>query len=404
MASNLPEEVTDIEQLWSEIRDFEERLQKLGEIEDDVGLQYIKVKDLPLAWLFKYMGIVLDQTSLDLNMVVQISNILYMKKLDILLQEYSDEFICRYLEIRFLWHLYQHPKTVGTYVDCLSTTRGFLSLPMNWIYEQQHPELQQKVPKIQEIFDNIHGFIMKTMSADKSGVVTKDMLERLNKIRLKVGNLPRFNTNEVLNNFYADLDLNRNDFHGNLLKVHHFYFNAIRSGYGNALTTNISQLFLVDDYEDGSSYLPYYLKGPNVVVAPMTLMRQPFYHWGYDDVYKYSSLGVRFAYVIIEGIFNSFELDDLMQIDLAMIADIQSIHAAYGAYKSLLPDDLKNDEHFMRGTKMIFFLNYSQHYCHTKESRELNSFVAHFPEFSETFDCKLRNFLEALMSLPTAHQ
>lgn len=271
-ASNLPDEVTDIEQLWSEIRDFEERLQKLGEIEDDVGLQYIKVKDLPLAWLFKYMGIVLDQTSLDLNMVVKISNIPYMKKLDTLLQEYSDEFICRYLEIRFLWHLYQRPKTVGTYVDCLSTTRGFLSLPMNWIYEQQHPELQQEVPKIQEIFDNIHGFIMKTMSADKSGVVTKDMLERLNKIGLKVGNLPRFNTNEVLNNFYADLDLNRNDFHGNLLKVHHFYFNAIRSGHGNALTTNISQLFLVDDYEDGSSYLPYFSSTiPNTIVTPKSL-------------------------------------------------------------------------------------------------------------------------------------
>uniref|UniRef100_A0A1I8PFS3 Peptidase M13 N-terminal domain-containing protein n=1 Tax=Stomoxys calcitrans TaxID=35570 RepID=A0A1I8PFS3_STOCA len=397
----LPEEQRPFGDMLDGFKAFEKLLKALDEVKDDDGDNYITVKELPLPWLYKYLGIVLNENLLDLNMDIEIENIPYMKALDALLNEYDDYFLCSYLELRFLWHLYQTPQVLYA-VDCMAATRGLLSLPMNWIFEKQHPELRQEFPKIAELFYNILDSVQTTLSTDKSGIVTPKALSILKGIQLKVGNLPRMDTERVLNNFYADLTLDSKDFYGNLLQLHKFNFNVSHSGYGNYLTGDINQLFFVDSYNEGASYLPYYLKAPNVVVAPTTVMRQPFYHWGYDNVYKYSSLGVRFAYLIIEAVSSDFNFDDLMYSDLVKIGEIASIHAAYGAYYATLPDTLKDDEAFIKGTRLIFFLNYAQQHCHASDATTLNSYVSHFPSFAEAFDCQLRNFIETLIKKPSS--
>ncbi|XP_075156205.1 neprilysin-21-like [Haematobia irritans] len=380
--------------LMDKILDFERNLMELEEVPDDVGLAEIMFKNLPLPWLPKYLQMVLNLLSVDPNMKIQILNIPYMKALDELLQQYENDFLCRYLELRFLWQLSQTPRNFSS-TNCVAVTRGFLSLPMNWIYEQLYPELEQEIPKIQEIFTNIVEYIKKKMKEDKSGIVTPKVLEKLQKVQLKVGNLPRINTLEVLNSFYENLHFNPQDFYGNVLQVSHFFFNVSHSGYGNSLTHNINELFNADSYYEGSSFLPYYLNTPNVMIAPLTLMRQPFYHWGYDDVFKYSTLGNRFAILLIKDLMETCAVETE---DLQKLVEISGFHSAYGAFLSTLPDDLRN-ETFIRESQLIFFLNSAQIKCDVLVDHDLNAYMTHFPEFSDLFHCKLRHFLQAFENL-----
>uniref|UniRef100_A0A1I8Q421 Peptidase M13 N-terminal domain-containing protein n=1 Tax=Stomoxys calcitrans TaxID=35570 RepID=A0A1I8Q421_STOCA len=381
-------------QLSDRIVKFEVQLRQLELVKDHVGLKQVAVKDLPLPWLQQYLSIVLNRSPLNPNMKVQIQNVAYMKELDALLQSQESGFLCRYLELRFLWQLGQTPKTSNK-TNCVAATRGFQSLAMNWIYEQEHPELEQEIPRIYEIFNNIVAYIRHKMKADRSGIVTPKVLNKLDKIKLKVGNLPRINTIEVLNSFYAALSLSPHDFYGNLLNISHFYFNVSHSGYGNYLSHNVDELFYADSYVTGSTFLPYYLNTPNVMMAPLTLMRQPFYHWGYGDVFTYSTLGNRFAILIIKDLMETCAVE---AENLQKLVEISGFHSAYGAFRSQLPED-QRDAYFARGAQIIFFLNSAQILCDAAAAFDVNPFMTHFPEFSDVFDCKLRHFLKAFEKL-----
>ncbi|XP_073829426.1 neprilysin-2-like [Musca autumnalis] len=434
--------------LWREINEFEELLLKLDEIPDEDGSQLITMQELPLPWLKKYFKIVLQQTTLDPNMELYIQNIPYLEALDALLKEYDHRFICKYLEIRFLWHVHLKGPENFMEEDCLSSTRSLLPLAMHWIYEQQKPEILEETSKIHQLFSNIIRQLKQQLRQNTHGfneTIMSYLLNKLDHIQLKIGNLPRINTVPVLENHYAELTLNVSDFYGNHLKLLAFNVRALHVGNNNTLSSNASEYFHLESYETGSSSSPYFIQRSNIVIIPVTALQRPIYHPSFEDIYKYSSLGFLLAHEILHGfdytglevdingklntpqynnILANDNFDDNFQclrelnpyvID-EKIADVSGLRYAYETFFNLHPESL-NKTRLVYGIQMplkkLFFLNFAQFFCgittsdaedlistseHGMDSDRVNDALAHFPEFAQVYSCKADSRLQSSRS------
>ncbi|XP_061402708.1 neprilysin-2-like [Musca vetustissima] len=435
--------------LWQEIRDFEELLLKLDDISDEEGSRLITIKELPLPWLNTYLEIILEQTTLDPNMELYIQNIPYLEALDALLQEYDNRFICKYLEIRFLWHV--HIKGPENFMeeDCMSSTRSLLPLAMHWIYEQQKPELLQEQSKIHELFQNIIKQFKKQLQQNTHGfneTILTYLLNKLDHIQLKIGNLPRINTVAVLEQHYANLTLNVSDFYGNHLKLLAFNFRAVHLANNNTLSTNASHYFHLENYETGSSSSPYFIQRSNIVIIPVTALQRPIYHPSLEDIYKYSSLGFLLAHEILHGFdYTGLEVDINGKLNTAQynnilantnfddnyqclrqlnpyvidekIADVSGLPYAYDTFFSLYPEALNKTRQIygiQMPLKKLFFLNFAQFFCgittsdsddyllstseHGMGSDRVNDALTHFPEFAKEYNCGAASRLQTARS------
>ncbi|XP_073835183.1 neprilysin-1-like [Musca autumnalis] len=427
---DMPSNVKTFEKLWQEIHEFEERLDELQEIEDEEGTRLVKVKDLPLPWLHRYLATVLDYTMLDPNMEVYLQNLDYMEKLYDLLKKYSNHFISRYLEVRFLWHLQQKGPRKFEPVECVDTLRTLMPLAMHWLYRQHHPELPEYSTGIQDMFVNIVKHFRQTLVGNHlqfNASLLEHLSQKLDNIQLKIGNLPQHNAKEILEDFYDDLILSPIDFYGNHLKVLNSVFKAAHSNHPNTLTKNITQFFNLETYGEGSSSSPYFLTRANIIMVPFTTLRLPLYHPQYENIYKYSSLGSTLAHEIFHGFdrmglqvdykgqMNAWQYNNALDTpkfagnynclrglypDVVdeKIADISGLRYAYSTFFEQFPNAVVETRH-LRGQEMslkkIFFLNFAQLFCdpnisdveHGDVSDRINDALSHFTEFSKTFRC-----------------
>ncbi|XP_005189465.3 neprilysin-1 [Musca domestica] len=427
---DMPSNVKTFEKLWQEISEFEQRLEELQAIEDEEGTKLVKVKDLPLPWLNRYLATVFDYTLLDPNMEVYVQNLEYMQQLYDLLKKYSHHFVSRYLEVRFLWHLQQKGPRKFEPIECVDTLRNVMPLAMHWLYRQQHPEIPEYSEGIQDMFGDIVQQFKQTLNENPlqfNASLLEYLTEKLNNIQLKIGNLPQHDSKMILEYFYDDLILSPIDFYGNHLKLLNSQFKAAHSSHPNTLTRNISQFFNLETYGEGSSSSPYFLTRSNIIIVPFTTLRLPLYHPQYENIYKYSSLGSTLAHEIFHG-FDRMGLSvdyrgrmNAWQFNTALatpkfagnyncvrelypdvvdekIADISGLRYAYSTFFQLFPNATEDTKR-LRGQQMslkkIFFLNFAQLFCdpnisdleHGDVSDRINDALAHFSEFSKTFHC-----------------
>uniref|UniRef100_A0A1I8NX33 Peptidase M13 C-terminal domain-containing protein n=1 Tax=Stomoxys calcitrans TaxID=35570 RepID=A0A1I8NX33_STOCA len=431
-----------LQNLWQEFSAFEELLLKLDDIPDDEGAQLITVRELPLTWLQKYLKIVLNQTSIDMNMELYIQNIPYLEALDALLLQYDNRFICKYLTLRFVWHLNIKGPENFKDEDCISAARSLLPSAMHWLYEQITPEIEQEVPKIHELFNSVVKHFKLALRSNDNGfnsTILNYLLSKLDHIQLKVGNLPRVNTVQVLENLYHNITLNASDFYGNHLKLLHFGVKAIHEANENTLYTNVTNFFHLESYETGSSSSPYFIQRSNIAIIPWTTLQRPIYHPSFDDVYKYSSIGFLLAHEILHGFdytglevdvngkLNSQQYDNILAnerfdqnyqclrdlnpnvID-EKIADVSGLRYAYATFFSLHPEALHKSLQVCgqeMSMKKLFFLNFAQFFCGSSSSQDfmdtsehgadndrVNDALLHFSEFAKTYGCDSQSRLQ----------
>uniref|UniRef100_A0A1I8MJQ6 Peptidase family M13 n=1 Tax=Musca domestica TaxID=7370 RepID=A0A1I8MJQ6_MUSDO len=441
---DIPMNSRTFKKLWKEISDFEELLLRLDDIPDEEGSRLITVRELPLPWLKKYLRIVLQQSSLDPDMELYIQNIPYLEALDALLKEYDNRFICKYLEIRFLWHLNLKGPEDFSKEDCLSSTRSLLPMAMHWIYEQKNPEILQESTKIRELFNNLVKEFKQQLEQNNHGfneTILSYLLNKLDHIQLKIGNLPRIDTVPVLERHYANLTLNVSDFYGNHLKLLAFSVQSLHLGNNNTLSTNASHYFHLESYETGSSSSPYFIQRSNIVIIPVTALKTPIYHPSYEDIYKYSSLGFLLAHEILHGFdYTGLEVDISGKLNTPQynnilantnfdnnyqclrklnpyvidekIADISGLRYAYNTFFNLQPEALNRTRQIYgmsMSLKKLFFLNFAQFFCgvttsdtedaistseHGMDSDRVNDALAHFPEFAKEYNCGEKSRLQ----------
>ena len=429
---------TEFAKLWQEIKEFEEILAELDQI-DDISIEdendferehVIKFKDLPLDWLKNYLRIVLNQTVISPDMILYIQNKPYMLALDNLLQKYNQRFINKYLEIRFLWYLHLQGPDNFYEIECLSNVRGLMSTAMHWLYEQLHPSLLNEYDSIYEIFNNLRQLFGKTIQKNKHGfntTIVQHLKNKLDHMKLKLNNIPRVDTVATLEKFYQELVLNELDFYGNFLKLLRFNFKARLALLDK--TKTILGFSYLERPDTGPSSSPFFVQDSNTVFLPLTLLQQPIYHRDLSDIYKYSSLGFLIAHEMFHGfddtgilinangtislinyeenpLFNA-SLHCLLEINPTVIsekiADISGLRYAYQAYFDTHPESL-NSTLRIYGNEMpmtqVFFLNFAQFFCgdlspdqidamaeHGADRERVMDALANFPEFSKVFQC-----------------
>ncbi|KAM7348548.1 neprilysin-2-like [Cochliomyia hominivorax] len=427
-----------LESLWLEIKEFEQSLKQLDEIEDVqieeeedyIRQRLIYAKDLPFKWLKDYVKIILNQTELNPQMELYIQNIPYMNALDKLLQQYSQRFLCKYLEIRFLWHLHRGGPTNFYRVDCLANTRGLIPTALHWLYEQQHPELLAEYDSIYDIFNNVRKHFNNTIIANKHGfnkTVIQYLQTKLNSMQLRLNNIPRIDTINILEKFYENLNLHEEQFYENHLKLLRFNHQARLNLLGPSKP--ILDVTYLENEETGSSSSPFFVQSANTVFIPLTLLQLPIYSPGLDDIYKYSSLGFLLAHEMFHGFDDSgllsnasgsmtlIQFEDnplfnasyncLLEINPTVIsekiADTSGLHYAYKAFFQTHPDAYTKTRriygHEIPLTK-VFFLNFAQFFCgntspeefdamsdHGSDRDRVTDALANFPEFAKVFEC-----------------
>ncbi|XP_013115506.2 membrane metallo-endopeptidase-like 1 [Stomoxys calcitrans] len=420
------------ETLWEEISDIEERLLEMNEIEaNEIDAHPIEVKDLPYPWMYKYLCTLLNRTSLDPHMEVYILNTPYMEALNSLVKDFKGYHMCKYLGIRFLWHLHQDSPTEFRSWECAAAARSLMPLAMNWIYAGQHPELNAITTEIQTIFNEIVFGFNRTLNENKMQLTDHALhflMVKLNTLQLKVGNLPLQGSVEILETFYSNTDLSPVDFYGNHLKLLEFFFIAKHSYLeADSSPSSSNQYFYLEDSEDGQSASPFYVSRKNIVLIPFMALREPVFHLDYDPVYKYSALGS----VIGHEIFHAFDYTHL-QIDAngndnhreykqildspffhdnyhhlldnsesadERLSDISGLRYAYESFVAQYPAAV-SEKIFLHGEQKelvkIFFLNFAQYYCdsdpdsddeHGRISDRVNEALANLKQFSEVYKC-----------------
>ncbi|XP_013117347.2 neprilysin-1 [Stomoxys calcitrans] len=391
-----PADVKPVVEFYDEIHDFEELLTKLDELKEvEHKKKLMTAKDLLGPWYKRYLEIVLDLESLNPDHEVFISDRLYLDSLDALLKEYDDQFLSRYLEVKFLIYLrYNFKRTSDE--DCIKLTRGLMPMAMHWIYEQLHPELEQEIPFVNEMFEGVLKYAKEALHSDKSGMVTPASLTKFEKMHFKLGNLPRVDSIQVLESFYSNLTLVNTDYYGNNLKLLGFYFKVYHTSTSFAEIKNINQYFNeTEHYETATDVRPTYMAASNLIVVPSELLRAPIYHWGHNKFFKQSSLGTIMAYYI----FSALEGKEFSTDEVTKVAGIGSFHSSYKFIFSSKPEEMKEYQAITKLMDMplekVFFLNAAQFYCEWLGSADtVNSYVTYLTEFSDTYDCKLNAFLK----------
>ncbi|XP_073831813.1 uncharacterized protein [Musca autumnalis] len=374
----LPSGAMDFMELWPLIQGFEQKLRNIKGQE----AQTYKFHELPYPWLRKYLTTLAKPKQLDANMKLTIDNVAGMDKLDELIKQYDEAFLCRYLEIRFLLYLdwFNLFRKAG---DCMTPVTIYLTKATESIYMKLHPELLLELPRIQQMFEDIKKNLNKTLDMNKVYMVPRQFFTTLEQMKLQVGDTYSTNSTERLEAHYKDLNLHADDYYINLFKILKF----------------INKPKLEDDdsdkkifYTASTLFPPYWTVSPmykdaqNVVTVPFGLLRTPFYNAAYADIFKLSSLGSMMTDCILESlIFMGF----VSKHD----PDMNGIHPSYEIFFSFLqPEDIERYTNMFTMTSVeqlqqLFFINEMHTYCERTNYRIDGVNAMRMADLDEAFQC-----------------
>ncbi|XP_073831815.1 uncharacterized protein [Musca autumnalis] len=379
----LPSGAMDFVELWEHIDEFENKLIEI--LVKTQGEVIYKFKELPYEWLKKYVTALMGPGELNPNMELSMKNGAAIKELDKFLMQYEEIFLCRYLEVRFLLYL-QSANKRQTSNDCMVLTTNLLTPATEWIHSHLHPELVQEIPQIQQMFEDAVKNVNKTLRmSKKEGVIPQDVFEILETVRLQVGNLPlSANTSELLESFYKNLQLQADDFYGNYMKILKFHYDwepRDKDMFFNKPTFSMSMWNVSPLIENGQK---------NLVILPFAILRPPFYHATYENIFKQSSLGTSMIFDIFE-LFRGIKKRN--SLNLSYIARFASSFEIY--FSSLRDEEAKRIQTMFGMTslqqlKKMFFVNGFYLLCEKDYPHVeiFNYMLEDLTEFGNAFDCK----------------
>lgn len=430
--------------LWDELHEFETKLKSLDFVEDTTeegqesaaAQRETTLAELNMPFLTRYLDILLEKP-VDPYMKLTIQNLPYMRLLLTVLDEHEPEFICRYLMLRFLWYLNIDGPRNFLKGDCVSHTRSMMPLAMTWLYERHNPELIDEKSHIEALFQKLLQHFTQTLHSNANqfdGHILRFLQDKIDTMRIKVGNLPRPATSRLVEEFYAELQIEAKDFYGNHLRLLQ-HFTRAKHNRLNELLAQDDSFFHLEDPETGASSSPYYLLRSNIVIVPLTLLHTPIYHPQMHEIFKYSSLGFLLSHEITHGFDDSgveFDKRGNMrgpsdriksnqrfdsnlsclrlrnpQIVDEKIADVSGLRWAYEAYfqsNQSNPNANVRPLHFTSlSPEHVFFLNFAQFFCgspvtstrdlefseHGSDKERVLDALANFAEFGRVYDCQI---------------
>ncbi|XP_073831818.1 neprilysin-2-like [Musca autumnalis] len=392
----LPSGAMDFMALWPLIQEFEQKL-KLIKVSKAEEKQTYKFHQLPYDWLKKYLTAVAEPKQLDANMELSIDNGDAMDKLDALIKQYDEAFLCRYLEIRFLLYLENARQRIQPN-SCIHQVTSYMTMASEGIYVNLHPELLQEYSQIQQMFENIVKSVNKTLQMDTQNIIPQEYFAKLETMQLQVGDTYSTNTIERLEGHYKDLQLQPNDYHGNLLKIMKFLNKQQSDDSAMEILYKAPTLVVPT-----SNVMPKYVAKTNVLTLPFGLLRAPFYNPAYVDIFKQSSLGTLMAIhifdpLVLMGAHNNW--------DIETFPDMLGLHSSFEVFFSSL--ERKEIERYQamfnmtsveQQLRQLFFINEMHGRCawFYAPADRVNTMLRDIPYFNQAFECKVNDFLKQVL-------
>ncbi|XP_019891509.1 uncharacterized protein LOC109612164 [Musca domestica] len=395
----LPCGTMNFEELWQILGPFEEKLLKI-KAEKQQQPTILKFQELPYPWMQNYLKALMETQVVDPNMKISIDNMAYMEALDNLLQQYDAKFLARYVEIRFFQISHMLIKSPSEHVH-MSLARSLLPMSAEWIYEQLHPDLRDEIPKIEQMFENVVKNLNKSLHMDESGIIPKEFFSKLETMRMKVGYLPQENTKNLLDSYYADLQMKPNDYYHNFLKILEFYYKLEHKYFDYANFAKDKEFFYkTPKYAYNTEVKPIYVDELNLLIFPLALFRAPEYDARFEDIFKQSSLATLMGVSLFDAIATN---EDFPNEYVEKISGVISLYTSFRVFFSSLSTDqiARYQQVFgfssVRELKRMFFLNAIHYRCYRYSDvtkKFVNFAVGHLSDFAEAYDCKMNNYLK----------
>lgn len=381
---------------YDDIRKFEKKLIRLENLEYPAGpKETIQIRNLPFEWLRKYFKYLLEaEPTLDPQMYVIVSDVEYLKALDDLLMASDVRFLRRYMEMRFLNNLRKSGRHLGEEMHCVRVAGDHMPLAMHWIYEDMYPLDVRAEDEIQEMFSKILQQINSTIQhAHHPKVVDPATLQQLNNMRLMIGNLPRPNTTEILEDCYLDFTV-QSEFHKNLFKLKQRHakqmLQALTIPAPNSQSADFNDM--LEKLHPLAVHEPTYFPSHNLMLLPSYLLRVPVYHPEFEEIFKYSFLGTKLA----SAIYSTLDFRGLNEEHREMLITMGGIHTAYTLFFANNTEEqhlrFKGDLKEL-SLKKVFFVNAMQRHCGDVAEFDFNDVFPYLPDFGRVFDCKFQKLM-----------
>ncbi|XP_075157863.1 neprilysin-1-like [Haematobia irritans] len=428
----------EINLFWVHTRTLESMLKELLDMEKDntdkEKVEDIDIENINLPWLRQYLETLMENIPEISKVKINVDDLAYLRRLEALVNLYGNRFIGKYLLLKFIWYIIGQTYDFSRKFGCMESTRNQLPFVMHWVYEQMRTDINEDMWDTHQMFHTIKMQVKKELLGNKNllnDTTLIHLLYKLDNLQLKVANLPRENTIEILENFYSNLDIDISDFYGNHLKLLAFNGKQKDIGLSKGARSEASRYFQPNTFPDMENYTPNFVPDSHVIYIPNTILQSPIYNNSLHDVFKYSILGISLAhellhafdfYLFQRGIdgkiidthhetmmtnpkFNESSQCMDSQYENAKndrIADIRGLHYAYEAFAAKLTLNVtegftfEQQEIFMPLDK-IFYLNFALSYCdiyptirdeyHGTLKDRVNDSVYYSPKFYETFNC-----------------
>ncbi|XP_075157861.1 neprilysin-2-like [Haematobia irritans] len=335
-------------------------------------------------------------------------------------QTFDHHIFGKYLIIRFVKYLYtMRPKTFVA-EGCILATRDVLASVMEWIYLQYHPDIFDGV---YELFNTMKEEVNRTFLRNPYGFKESSLnyiINKLDKMQLKIGTYPAENAENILNNLYKNIEIKASDFYGNHLKL--LALKRETNLANPPCSIIVGEHVIHFNHECNRVYFPFYT------------IRQPIYHKDLHDFFKYTSLGFILAHEIMHAFtFDRLQFDaegkpneemyqtfldnpfygnateevqnrygETAREKLSDITGLAYINEIVKNRDISIPAELSHSE-FTKD--QLFFLNSALVFCveqsfdvfrdqHGKNRDRVNDIVENFPKFDQAFNCHAKKSID----------
>uniref|UniRef100_A0A1I8NM60 Peptidase M13 N-terminal domain-containing protein n=1 Tax=Stomoxys calcitrans TaxID=35570 RepID=A0A1I8NM60_STOCA len=317
----------------------------------DTKPQLVRVKELQLPWLVKYLETLLNRSPLDADMEIYINSVEYLHTVYSFMNERGNRFMTEYIQLRFFIYLQQQHLNRG--FECGHDIRESFPLVMQWAYEQNNLQLKWQIPRVEKMYDNLKQQFRQSLLENRYNFgenVHQYLLEKLDNLQLMMGQMNVFE----LQRYYNNLSLAKNNYYGNHLQITNFHFKRLHEAlYGEQLTPSSPVMWHLQQFaEYGQSldktltlaHLPKLYPRLNVIYLPLTLLQPPYYEDGLSEEFIYGSTGFWLAHAIVKS-FDQHHLayDAQGKVNIQMLQQIQSNQKFEKSLIELRRDFAKND-------------------------------------------------------------
>ncbi|XP_017079524.1 membrane metallo-endopeptidase-like 1 [Drosophila eugracilis] len=436
------------------VDDFERKLHRLQELEDDEGahemqLGYLDTYLPQLRWLSFMRQLSID-FDLDLHSTLFIENIPYLKALCKLVDEESPDTVCNYIMIKWLAFLKQEGPSDISRDGCIASLRRAMPLTSSWLVGQQFSDPESE-SNVRSLFQRLKGRFAQILAKNQmrlSQPILHILQQKLHAVRMQLGFF-QSEEMEYVEQYNDRVNLSGHSFYANQLLLLRLRVeenhNLLSSNLTNSTRSSIR--YLTESWEASNSS-PLYIRPRNLLFIPYGLLQLPVWHRNITDLQRYAVMGFALAHEMAHGFDLSGmdydaqgniigpveEIGDNRQFQLGLnclqqqmttgskwidetLADYVALRLTYESFfdsraDTQKPSDLVKPQFSQR---KLFFITFAQIFCgrtavstmtsqsedhlkHAVDELRVMQTLANFDEFSKEFNCDTRHSVKMQFS------